>query len=125
MNATPVSTMHVPFTELIDLACENVGGHALEANDEFFAPKENLVKPEAAVFIPGKYTEFGKWMDGWESRRKRGPGHDWCVVKLGLPGRVVGVNVDTAHFTGNYPEYCSIDACASDEKPGAAATWTE
>jgi allantoicase len=62
------------------------------------------------VFIPGKYTTRGKWMDGWESRRRRTPGHDWCVVKLGMRGRVRGLNVNTAFFTGNYPSHCSIDA---------------
>jgi allantoicase len=106
--------IHVPFTELIDLACESVGGQALATNDDFFAEKENLLKAAGPVFILGKYTENGKWMDGWESRRKRGMGpgndHDWCVVKLGLPGVIRGLNVDTAHFLGNYPEYCSVSA---------------
>lgn len=98
------------FTDLADLASERVGGRALAASDDFFAPKENLVKAIPAVFIPGKYTTRGKWMDGWESRRRRTPGHDWCVVKLGMRGRVRGVNVNTAYFTGNYPTHCSIDA---------------
>ena len=80
---------HIPFLDLIDLASEKVGGKALLTNDDFFAPKENLLQASPAVFIPGKYTEFGKWMDGWESRRKRnlapGNDHDWCIIKLGLP----------------------------------------
>lgn len=103
------------FTSAVDLACENVGGKAVAANDDFFASKENLVKPTAPIFIPDKYTDNGKWMDGWESRRRRTPGHDWCIVRLGIPGKILGVNVDTAHFTGNYPEACSIEACSSDE----------
>ena len=98
------------FTNLADLASARVGGRAIATNDDFFAPKSNLVKPEAPVFIPGKYTARGKWMDGWESRRRRVPGHDWCVVKLGMRGVVHGVNVDTSHFTGNYPSHCSIEA---------------
>ncbi len=84
----------------------------IAANDEFFAPKENLVKPGRPVFREGVYTDRGKWMDGWETRRRREPGHDWCVVRLGLPGRLRGVVVDTAHFKGNYPEACSIEGCA-------------
>ncbi len=104
----------VPFTQLVDLANANVGGKVLYANDDFFAPKENLIKSEAPVFIPGKYTEFGKWMDGWESRRKRVPGHDHCIVQLGLPGEIAGVTIDTSFFTGNYPEYASIDALTCD-----------
>ena len=98
------------FTNLADLASARVGGRAIAANDDFFAPKSNLVKPEPAIFIPGKYTSRGKWMDGWESRRRRVPGHDWCIVALGMRGVVHGVNVDTSHFTGNYPSHCSIDA---------------
>jgi allantoicase len=127
---TVLRRSHVPFVDLIDLASEKVGGRALATNDDFFAPMENLLKAAPAVFIADKYTEFGKWMDGWESRRKRnlGPGndHDWCVVKLGLPGVIRGVNVDTAFFTGNFPEYCSLEACATASgDPGPEQAWTE
>ncbi|HSC26236.1 MAG TPA: allantoicase, partial [Vicinamibacterales bacterium] len=100
----------VSFTNLSDLASARLGGRAIAASDEFFAPKSSLLKPEPAVFVPGKFTARGKWMDGWESRRRRGPGHDWCVVALGVRGVIRGVNVDTSHFTGNHPSYCSIDA---------------
>jgi allantoicase len=106
------------FLELIDLASERLGGTVLYANDEFFAPKENLLKPQAPVFIEGKYTDNGKWMDGWESARRRSPGYDWCIIRLGLPGRIRGVLVDTSHFKGNYPEQCSIDAAAVEGQPG-------
>ena len=99
------------FTHLIDLASARLGGQAVAANDDFFAEKENLVKPEAPVFIPGKYTDRGKWMDGWESRRRRTPGHDWCIVKLGLAGVIHSVVVDTAFFTGNFPSHCWIEGC--------------
>ena len=71
------------FVDLLDLASERAGGLVLEANDDFFAEKENLIKDAAPVFIPGKYTDRGKWMDGWESRRRRVPGHDWTIVRLG------------------------------------------
>ncbi len=99
------------FTHLIDLASARLGGQAVAANDEFFAGKENLLKPEAAVFIPDKYTDRGKWMDGWETRRRRTPGHDWCIVKLGLPGIIHSVVVDTAFFRGNFPSHCWVDGC--------------
>jgi allantoicase len=105
------------FTELVDLAAEKLGGAVLVANDEFFAPKENLLKASAPVFIEGKYTDLGKWMDGWETRRKRTPGHDWCIIRLGLSGIVRGVIVDTSFFRGNYPEECSIEACTVDGQP--------
>jgi allantoicase len=100
------------FTGTVDLAAERVGGKVLYANDEFFAEKENLIKPGRGIFIPDKYTERGKWMDGWETRRKRVPGHDWCVLKLGIPGIIAGVDIDTNHFLGNNPAYASIDAIA-------------
>ena len=98
------------FTALADLASARVGGRALAASDEFFAPKANLLKPELPVFIPDQFTTVGKWMDGWESRRRRTPGHDWCVIRLGMRGRISGVDVDTSYFTGNYPSHCSVDA---------------
>ncbi len=98
------------FTQLIDLAAARTGGRVLEANDEFFAPKENLLKAAKAVWIADKYTAKGKWMDGWETRRRRAPGFDWCVAKLGLRGIVRGVNIDTSFFTGNYPSHASLEA---------------
>lgn len=103
--------MSEDFTSLVDLASARFGGRALFANDEFFASRHNLLKREAPVFIPDKFTPLGKWMDGWESRRKRGPGHDWCVIQLAERGVVRGVDIDTAFFTGNFPEKASIEAC--------------
>ena len=109
------------FTHLIDLASARLGGEAIAANDEFFAGKENLLEPGAPVWIEGKYTDRGKWMDGWETRRRRTPGHDWCIVKLGLPGVIHACVVDTAFFTGNYPSHCSIDACGLPPDADASA----
>src|SRR5918994_102216 len=109
------------FTHLIDLASARLGGQAIATNDDFFAEKENLIKSEAPVFIPGKYTDRGKWMDGWESRRRRTPGHDWCIVKLGLPGMIHSFVVDTSFFTGNYPSHCWIDGCGLPDDADAAA----
>ncbi len=113
------------FTELINLASERLGAKVLEANDEFFAPKENLVKISKPIHIEDKYTDRGKWRDGWETRRRRVPGHDWCVVQLGLPGIVRGAVIDTAFFVGNYPEQCSIDGTASGAQGDGGSQWTE
>jgi allantoicase len=115
---------------LIDLASERLGGAAVAANDEFFAPRESLVRRGSPVFKEGVYTDRGKWMDGWETRRRRTPGHDWCVVRLGLPGSPRRLVVDTTHFKGNAPEACSVEACAvGGVEPGAwegdAVAWTE
>ncbi|MEX2282003.1 MAG: bifunctional allantoicase/OHCU decarboxylase, partial [Gemmatimonadota bacterium] len=100
--------------EYIDVASEKLGGATILANDEFFAPKEALVKPVAPVWKEGEYTERGKWMDGWETRRRRSPGYDWCIIRLGLPASLRAIVVDTAFFRGNYPEHCSLDGCAID-----------
>ena len=123
------------FTELIDLASEKLGGAVLYANDDFFAPKENLLKPNAPIFIEGKYTDLGKWMDGWETRRRRSPRldekFDWCIIRLGLAGVIHGVVVDTSFFRGNFPSHCSIEACAVGGQPNveqlldAETQWTE
>jgi allantoicase len=100
---------------LVDLASARVGGIALLANDEFFAEKENLLKPGRGIFIPDKYTNRGKWMDGWESRRRRTPGNDWCVVQLGLRGIIRKIDIDTNHFLGNHPPFASIDTLSMSE----------
>jgi allantoicase len=127
------------FTELIDLAAERLGGSVLWATDDFFAEKENLLKPAEAIFIDGKYTDRGKWMDGWESRRKRQyaessrtyAGYDSCIIRLGLSGVVRGLVVDTAHFKGNYPKACAIEGASIDGHPDVATLlsdavrWTE
>ena len=106
-----------PFSDFIDIATERLGGKALLASDDFFAAKENMLKAKEAIFIPDKYTTNGKWMDGWESRRKRTPGHDWCIVQLGMMGKLKGVNVNTAFFVGNNPESFSLEAARLSKKP--------
>jgi allantoicase len=108
----------------LNLADPRLGAKALAASDEFFAPKERMLDPQAAVFIPGKYDDHGKWMDGWETRRKRTTGQDWCVVKLARRGTIEGVDIDTSHFTGNYPPAASIEACtAAGDLPPDDAQW--
>ena len=97
--------------DLINLASESNSGRTLLASDEFFAPKENLLKPGRGEFISDKYTDRGKWMDGWESRRKRTAGHDWCILRLGKPGVIKELDIDTNHFVGNFPSHASVDAC--------------
>ncbi len=99
------------FTQLLNLAADKLGAKAIACTDDFFAEKENLVKPGRGIFIADKYTDRGKWMDGWESRRKRVPGHDWCIVQLGVPGVLHGFDIDTNFFLGNHPPFASIEAC--------------
>jgi allantoicase len=120
------------FVDLIDLASERLGAAVVAANDDFFAPKERLLLAGAPVWREGEYTERGKWMDGWETRRRRevhDESHDWCIVRLGAAGIVRGIDVDTAFFKGNYPATFALDVC---EVPGlptpdalAHAAWLE
>src|ERR1700712_3388279 len=98
------------YSMLTDLAAERLGGKVLYATDDFFAEKENLLKPGRGIFIADKFTDRGKWMDGWESKRKREPGNDWCIVQLASPGIIYGVDIDTNYFIGNHPPFASVDA---------------
>lgn len=98
------------FTALTDLAAERLGGKVLYATDDFFAEKENLILPTRGIFIHDKYTDRGKWMDGWESRRKRTPGHDWAIIQLATSGKITGFDIDTNFFLGNHPPHASIEA---------------
>lgn len=118
------------FTQSIDLVSERLGGLPIYATDEFFAEKENLVKPGRGVFIADKFTDRGKWMDGWETRRKRFEGHDWCVVRMGLPGVIHGFDIDTNFFLGNHPPFASVEGLWSDRRLGpnddfASMKWSE
>jgi allantoicase len=115
--------------DLIDLASERLGGMVVTANDEFFASKDRLILEAAPIWREGEYTDRGKWMDGWETRRRRDvlPGEpgfdfagDWCIVQLGARGLIRSVDIDTTHFRGNYPESCTLEACVA---PGATTLY--
>jgi allantoicase len=113
--------MTATFLELPDLASERLGATVVDANDEFFAAKDNLIKSPGPRWREGEYTDRGKWMDGWETRRRRdvaADSFDWCVVRLGARGVIRGVDVETTHFRGNYPESCALDA-------GDGSAWHE
>ncbi|MBW1600604.1 allantoicase [Streptomyces sp. JJ66] len=116
-------TADFPFTQLADLADRRLGAGVIAANDEFFAQRENMLLPGRAEFDPEHFGHKGKIMDGWETRRRRGTiadvphpaddDHDWALVRLGAPGVIRGIVVDTAHFRGNYPQSVSIEATAA------------
>ena len=117
----------------VNLASTKLGAAAIRCSDEFFAPMYRMLEDQLPVFIDGRYDDHGKWMDGWETRRKRVEGHDWCVVKLARAGVIHGIEIDTTHFTGNYPPAASVEACnfdgddpdESDESARWTARWTE
>ena len=121
------------FTQLPVLSDERLGAAVVDRNDEFFALADNLLRADPPEHHPSRYTKRGKWMDGWETRRRRdrpaddGTWHDWCVIRLGAPGLVNGIVVDTAHFTGNFPAECWLEGCSLEGYPTrdelAAAQW--
>ncbi len=107
------------FRGLPDLLSANLGGRALLCSDDFFASMDNLVKAEEPLWDADAYTDRGKWMDGWEPRRRRSPGLDWCILKLGVAGDLSGVDIDTRHFLGNAPPFATLDAvCAPEDATG-------
>ena len=108
---------------LIDLAQPRLGSKVIFKTDDFFASANRIIDPSAPVFKEGLFDKNGKWMDGWESRRKRTPGHDYLIIKLGKPGSISKVNVDTSHFNGNQPSMISIDACNSKSNNIKSFKW--
>ena len=116
------------FEALPDLASRLLGGGVVACNDEFFADADHLVEPARPVFQPRTFGAKGQVYDGWETRRRRESGHDWAIVRLGVPGMVRGVVVDTSWFTGNFPPFASVDACEVEGYPSPAeladAPWT-
>jgi allantoicase len=102
---------------LTDLASRWLGGTVMAASDESFGDKENLLNPAEPAFEPGRYGNRGEIVDGWETRRRREPGQDWALIRLGAPGRISEIVVDTSFFTGNYPEQCALAACGREGYP--------
>ena len=111
--------------DYINLANERLGAKAIYSTDEFFGAMQRMLNPAEPVFLPDEFDDHGKWMDGWETRRRRGGGHDECIARLGVPGLIRAVNIDTRHFTGNYPPQASLEACYSEQAPDQGARWTE
>jgi len=108
--------------QFIDLAQPRLGAVVIRASDDFFAAKDRLIRPAEPVFIADKYDDNGKWMDGWESRRRREPGNDYCIVQI-CAGTIHGLDIDTSFFTGNFPPKASIDACCEQDHPGPNTVW--
>jgi allantoicase len=117
------------YAELIDrninLADERLGAVALSATDEFFAPMSRMLNPAEPEWRAGVYDAHGKWMDGWESRRRRDQGHDYCIVQLAGPCTLALLDIDTRYFTGNFPPFASVQACRLEGRPDATTQWTE
>lgn len=109
----------------VNLAASDIGAQVVGCSDEFFGEAQRMLASGGSVFIVGKFDDHGKWVDGWETQRRRQGGHDHAVVRLGWPGVIKGVDIDTSHFTGNYPQAASLQACACEGDPGPQTVWTE
>jgi allantoicase len=124
-EAVPASLAEpAQLRSLVNVADTRLGAQALSASDDFFAPKERMLQPGEPQWREGVYDEHGKWMDGWESRRRREPGHDFCIIKLAAPAMLQVLEIDTRYFTGNYPPYAAVQACRIDGTPDAGTVWT-
>lgn len=112
-------------TRHVNLASEDFGAQVLSCSDEFFASAQRMLQSSEPVFIVGKFDDHGKWMDGWETQRKRTGGHDSAIIRLGMAGSIKALDIDTSHFTGNFPPAASVQACNSASDPDDATVWTD
>ncbi|MDF3932759.1 allantoicase [Pseudomonas citronellolis] len=119
-------TYNAPFEKFVNLADERLGSKVISVTDEWFAAASRMLQPTPAVWKEGVFDDNGKWMDGWESRRKRFEGYDHAVIRLGVPGSIKGVDIDTSFFTGNFPPSASLDGCfVAEGEPTDDTQWTE
>jgi allantoicase len=121
----PAATLPAFATRYANLASADFGAKVLSCTDAFFGGADRMLQASEPVFVVGKFDDNGKWMDGWETKRRRNGGHDAAIIRLGLPGVIKGLDIDTSHFTGNFPPAASLHACQSQGDPDAATAWTE
>ena len=125
-----MATLHAPVFELphalqplTNLADAAIGAKVIECSDEFFAEAKRMLQSEAPIFVEDKFDDHGKWMDGWETRRKRHAGYDWAMIELGVAGQIKALDIDTSFFTGNYPASAMVEACYAPDGNLQDATW--
>ena len=110
--------------KIINLADPRIGSKVIFRTDDFFAPAHRILKTDNPIFKEGMFDKHGKWMDGWETRRRRSKGYDYLILKLGKPGRIFNVDIDTTHFNGNQPTQASVEGCFSKNKPNKNKKWS-
>ncbi|ENU81817.1 allantoicase [Acinetobacter sp. ANC 3789] len=119
----PAFELPTHLTHLTNLADARIGAKIIDCSDEFFAEAKRMLNADAPIFVEDKFDDHGKWMDGWETRRKRYAGYDWCIVKLGVAGKIYGLDIDTTFFTGNYPASAALEACYAPDDQLDQAKW--
>lgn len=123
--AAATTELPVFATRHPNLASASLGAAVLSCTDEFFAPAQRMLQDTSPVFVAGRFDDHGKWMDGWETRRRRGGGNDHAIIRLGLPGMIHGLDIDTSHFTGNFPPAASVHVAHCESEPDAHTEWIE
>ena len=118
-------TFEIPahIQQYTNLADSRIGAEIIECSDEFFAEAKRMLQFDAPIFVEDQFDDHGKWMDGWETRRKRHAGYDWSIIKLGVAGKINALDIDTTFFTGNYPASASVEACFAPKDDLSTATW--
>ena len=111
--------------KMINLADPRLGSKVIFKTDDFFASANRIINPNPPIFKDGVFDRHGKWMDGWETRRRRKKGFDYLIIKLGKPGRIFSVDIDTTHFSGNQPMYASLEACQNNKKLNSSSKWSK
>lgn len=119
----PAFELPTQLTHLTNLADARIGATIIDCSDEFFAEAKRILNADAPIFVEDKFDDHGKWMDGWETRRKRHAGYDWCIVKLGVAGKISGLDIDTTFFTGNYPASAALEACYAPDDQLDQVEW--
>lgn len=119
----PAFELPTSLHSLTNLADSRIGAQIVECSDDFFAEAKRMLQFEAPIFVEDKFDDHGKWMDGWETRRKRHAGYDWCIVKLGVAGKIKAIDIDTTFFTGNYPASASLEGCYAPNGNTQEALW--
>jgi len=109
--------------KMINLAEPRLGSKVISKTDDFFASASRIINPNPPIFKEGVFDKHGKWMDGWETRRRRRKGFDYLIIKLGRPGKIFNVDIDTTHFSGNQPMQASLEACHSKKNPNNKSKW--
>jgi len=109
--------------KMINLAEPRLGSKVIFKTDDFFASANRIISPNPPIFKEGVFDRHGKWMDGWETRRRRRKGFDYLIVKLGRPGKIFNVDIDTTHFSGNQPMHASLEACHNNKNPNNKSKW--
>lgn len=112
--------------QYVNLASARLGSEVIYVTDDWFAEANRMLNPDEPVWKADLFDSNGKWMDGWESRRKREIGHDYAIVRLGMAGVIKALDIDTTYFTGNFPPSASVEACFCEtgDDPDASTKWT-